>query len=195
MKGLILAKNERLKELFESTLTQFNIIQDEFTENLIHLIPLEAEEESFIDDADEPIIYSSEAPRGVRKRTNKSRFTGPLEGIRNNLGREGNNDEAKSLFDHLIETGEAQVEWDKGPNEKTKCALCNLMRKCTHMISIFQGDIAMSHPIASCCAVLADAAIEFGQEAAKDAPDERKLEELFTRLQKAHGEKGTKKRR
>lgn len=178
MEGLIRAKNERVKALLETTLIQFRILQDEFTENLITLIKKEEEEEK-----EDVVIYSSdEAEEPIARGVNRSRFTGPLEGIRNNLGYEGSNAAARDLFDELIETGMGQIDWNKGPGVRARCCLCNLMRRCPHLLN--------GHPIATCCARLAEAALAFGQEATSDRPDDQKLDELFQDLQEAHGSKG-----
>ncbi len=79
-----------------------------------------------------------------------------LDGIRDNLGREGKNKECKQLFNDIIArslSNDPVEVTPSGHDGLDVCALCNLKKRCTQQVN--------GHLLAICCAQLAKALIGF----------------------------------
>lgn len=130
----------------------------------------------------------------------QSKFGRPLEGIINNLGHDGRNDEAKRIAHLIIQR--ATEEEDSGTMVERKrqggtttriCCLCGIKKQCFNTLWITEeGEDGLSpHPIARCCANLAHALIRFF-EAIRDHKGLEECEVLFADIQDAHAGKNEK---
>ncbi len=142
----------------------------------------------------------------------KKRYGNALEGIINNLGAEGSNTKARTVFNLLMhqcmndQDADPVVETKKTPGSGPKiCCLCDKKKHCPHTLwlkRVFE-DRQSSHPIAVCCSQLARAVIEFFSNMFLLVQDKSvksfeqaflESERLFASIQSAHAGKADLKK-
>lgn len=123
-----------------------------------------------------------------------SQFGNAHNMVRDNLGLQGNNEEAQSYFDAIVK-GCANKDAKKLPHTKKirelvdqqeTCCFCNKKKPCRQVLVV----PGLKEPgyIAACCAQLANAVIAFYKTFYECARNKKSPTETFKKLRRLHGE-------